>query len=89
MGNISQIQAPNRKNIEPNRLIIKRLVSRRASGGYSWTGGYCVFLVAIEGFVYQSVTGAPRCIQIMSGKCDQKRPNKMWNQDRENAPVLC
>ena len=27
----------------------------RASGGYIWTGGYRVFLVAIEGFVYQVV----------------------------------
>lgn len=34
-------------------------------------GGYRVFLVAIEGFVYQVVELNHRCIQIMSGKCDQ------------------
>ena len=45
-----------------------RMTSYRASGGYSWTGGYCVFLVAIERFVYQVVELNHRCIQIMSGK---------------------
>ena len=39
------------------------------------TGDYRVFLVAIEGFVYQMVDRTPQCIQIMSGKCDQMRPN--------------
>jgi hypothetical protein len=46
----------------------------RASGGFSWAGGYCVFLVAIEGFVYQVVELNHQSIQIMSGKCDQMRP---------------
>ena len=38
------------------------------------TGGYSVFLVAIEGFVYQEVEFTQRYIQIMNGKCDQMRP---------------
>jgi hypothetical protein len=47
----------------------------RASGGYSCIGGYRVFLVATEGFVYQVVELNHQCIQIMSGKCDQMRPS--------------
>ena len=39
------------------------------------TSSDAYFLVAIEGFVYQVVELNQRCIQIMSGKCDQKRPN--------------
>ena len=46
-----------------------------ASDGSLKIGGYSVFLVAIEGFVYQVVELSPRCIQITSGKRDQKRPN--------------
>ena len=39
------------------------------------TGGYRVFLVAIEGFVYQAVESNHQCIQITNEKCDQMRPN--------------
>ena len=46
----------------------------RASGGSLEIGDYRVFLVAIERFVYQVVELYQRCIQIMSGKCDQMRP---------------
>ena len=43
-----------------------------ASDGSQITGGYRVFLVAIELFVYQVVEFCQRCIQIISGKGDQK-----------------
>ena len=38
------------------------------------TGGYRVFLVAIEGFVYQAVESNHQCIQITNEKCDRMRP---------------
>ena len=43
-----------------------------ASDGSLKIGGYRVFLVAIEGFVYQVVEITRWCVQIISGKCDQK-----------------
>ena len=54
-----------------NQQLIKSLV---CLGREPETGGYSVFLVAIEGFVYQDVEFTQRYIQIMNGKCDQMRP---------------
>ena len=60
----------------PVPAVTKRAAHRvallRDSGGYSCIGGYRVFLAAIELFVYQVVELYQRCIQIISGKGDQK-----------------
>jgi len=67
--------------IKTNSLVCVYKTVFCASGGTKCIGGYCVFLEATEGFVYQVVDVFPRCIQIMNGKCDQMRP-KLQERDQ-------